>query len=1075
MADLVSYGNPERDVEQALIALKKGSQLIKYSRKGKPKLCPFRVSTDETTLIWLSRGEERHLKLASVCRIIPGQRTAVFRRYLRPEKDYLSFSLLYNNGQRSLDLICKDKAEAEVWFAGLKALSSTSHRRKINGQTDAFSDGGGDFIRNVSPLRTSLDITSTISHTQSTKALFDIYRRQHSFSSTRSDVVSDNANMQLRSSTGDALRISISSAPSSSSQGSGPDDCESLGDVYVWGLVWCDGIDGSENSCSKVDVLLPRPLESNVVLDVHQIACGVRHAALVTRQGEVFTWGEESGGRLGHGNEADVSHPQLVESLVACNVDYMSCGEYHTCAISFSGDLFTWGDGKQSTGLLGHGTDASHWIPKRVSGPLEGLHVMFVACGIWHTALSTSCGKLFTYGEGTFGALGHGNRESIVCPREVESLSGLKTIKVACGLWHTAAIVEVMGQVGTNVVPRKLFTWGDGDKNSLGQGDKEPRLVPTCVPSLIDYNFHQLACGHSITIGLTTTGHVFTMGSTVHGQLGNPQYDGSMPCLVQDRLVGEVVEEIACGAYHVAVLTSRNEIYTWGKGANGRLGLGDAQDRTTPTLIEALKDRHVKSISCGSDFTASICIHKWVSGVDQSVCSGCRQAFGFTRKRHNCYNCGLVHCHACSSKKVLRAALAPTPGKPHRVCDSCYAKLKGSESGYALTSNKKRMVPRRSIDTREKSEYGEIRPSRILFLPRTEPVKYLEFKSTKQGSKMDSPSLVRASQVPSFLLLKDIGFSSSVSAVQTTLKPVATSMPSPPNSRPTSPYSRRPSPTHAVSPMFSESIIDSLKKTNEFLNLEVLKLQAQVKSFQQRCGLKDVEVEKYERKAKKSASLATEVSSKYTATLEVIRSLVVQLKDIVEKQEPDVNYLRAMLIDAESLLIAKEINISESAIPLTSTTPAEDQMEDPGYGVDLPPNTVVCSSRDHSEEKIVDTSCNIPHVLDSKEVLPTDNEPRSPQMSTSIHNNDGREIIEQFEPGVYITVVLLHNGIKAFKRVKFSKRRFAEQQAEDWWRQNKDRVFKKYSNRGMDSSHSPYTQLKTASAAEEDDVVPSHP
>lgn len=29
---------------QALIALKKGSQLLKYGRKGKPKFCPFRLS-----------------------------------------------------------------------------------------------------------------------------------------------------------------------------------------------------------------------------------------------------------------------------------------------------------------------------------------------------------------------------------------------------------------------------------------------------------------------------------------------------------------------------------------------------------------------------------------------------------------------------------------------------------------------------------------------------------------------------------------------------------------------------------------------------------------------------------------------------------------------------------------------------------------------------------------------------------------------------------------------------------------------------------------------------------------------
>lgn len=30
---------------KAIIALKRGTQLVKYSRKGKPKFCPFRIST----------------------------------------------------------------------------------------------------------------------------------------------------------------------------------------------------------------------------------------------------------------------------------------------------------------------------------------------------------------------------------------------------------------------------------------------------------------------------------------------------------------------------------------------------------------------------------------------------------------------------------------------------------------------------------------------------------------------------------------------------------------------------------------------------------------------------------------------------------------------------------------------------------------------------------------------------------------------------------------------------------------------------------------------------------------------
>jgi hypothetical protein len=98
---------------------------------------------------------------------------AVFQRYLRPEKDYVSFSLIYNNGKRSLDLvsdslsdcidnytiivvfdffifhynnlcvvfqICKDKVEADVWISGLKKLISSGQggRSKIDG----WSDGG---------------------------------------------------------------------------------------------------------------------------------------------------------------------------------------------------------------------------------------------------------------------------------------------------------------------------------------------------------------------------------------------------------------------------------------------------------------------------------------------------------------------------------------------------------------------------------------------------------------------------------------------------------------------------------------------------------------------------------------------------------------------------------------------------------------------------------------------------------------------------------------------------------------------------------------------------------------------
>ncbi|KAH9691652.1 Regulator of chromosome condensation (RCC1) family with FYVE zinc finger domain-containing protein [Citrus sinensis] len=1004
MADLVSYGNADRDIEQALIALKKGAQLLKYGRKGKPKFYPFRLSNDETSLIWISSGGERSLKLASVSKIIPGQRTAVFQRYLRPEKDYLSFSLIYNNGKRSLDLICKDKVEAEVWIAGLKALISSGQggRSKIDGWND-----GGLYLEVILPVWgfyltrdiSSPEVSVSLNHPISSPTSFQT-EGSISVNSERSHVASDNTNMQVKGSGSDVFRVSVSSAPSTSSHGSAPDDCDALGDVYIWGEVICDnvvkaGADKNVNYLgTRADVLLPRPLESNVVLDVHHIACGVRHAALVTRQGEVFTWGEESGGRLGHGVGKDIVQPHLLESLTMTSVDFVTCGEFHTCAVTMAGELYTWGDGTHNAGLLGHGTDVSHWIPKRISGPLEGLQVASVTCGPWHTALITSTGQLFTFGDGTFGVLGHGDRKNVSYPREVESLSGLRTIAVACGVWHTAAVVEVIvTQSSASVSSGKLFTWGDGDKNRLGHGDKEPRLKPTCVPALIDYNFHKVACGHSLTVGLTTSGHVFTMGSTVYGQLGNPNADGKLPCLVEDKLAGESVEEIACGAYHVAVLTSRNEVYTWGKGANGRLGHGDVEDRKTPALVEALKDRHVKYIACGSNYSAAICLHKWVSSAEQLQCSACRQAFGFTRKRHNCYNCGLVHCHSCSSRKALRAALAPNPGKPYRVCDCCFAKLnKVSEA-----SNRRNSLPRLSGENKDRLDKSDLKLSKSAMPSNVDLIKQLDCKAAKQGKKADAFSLVRSSQAPSLLQLKDVVLTTAADLRRTTPKPILA--PSGVSSRSVSPFSRRPSPPRSATPVpttsglsFSKSITDSLKKTNELLNQEVLKLRAQVESMRQRCEFQELELQKSTKKAQEAMAVAAEESSKAKAAKDVIKSLTAQ--------------------------------------PV----------------IRLPNGSVGV---------LTNSSC-VSESSEGKESMPLqDSEngtrPRSPALSVSSHQVEA-EWIEQYEPGVYITLVALRDGTRDLKRVRFSRRRFGEHQAETWWSENREKVYERYNVRGLDKS-----------------------
>ncbi|KAJ7521607.1 hypothetical protein O6H91_19G061000 [Diphasiastrum complanatum] len=119
----------ERDnIEQAIAALKNGARLLKYGRKGKPKLCSLILSNDEKALIWYSGKEQKQLRLNAVSRIIVRHHIAKFRQF---PKEYQLLSLIYGNDEHSLDLVCKDKQEAELWFVGLKALAST--KRDIEG------------------------------------------------------------------------------------------------------------------------------------------------------------------------------------------------------------------------------------------------------------------------------------------------------------------------------------------------------------------------------------------------------------------------------------------------------------------------------------------------------------------------------------------------------------------------------------------------------------------------------------------------------------------------------------------------------------------------------------------------------------------------------------------------------------------------------------------------------------------------------------------------------------------------------------------------------------------------------
>ncbi|KAK4741385.1 hypothetical protein SAY87_024973 [Trapa incisa] len=1024
MADIPKNGlTAERDIEQAITAIKKGACLLKYGRRGKPKFCPFHLSNDESSLIWHSGKEERKIKLCQVSRIIPGQRTAIFKRYPRPEKEYQSFSLICRD--RSLDLICKDKEEAEVWLVGLKAVITLGNNRRWKNETVGDRVTVGNPVnhagRNSPPvipfdgddhgIQTHFEIHSQtrlgkvfcdiISHT-ATKSN-NIANLESSSLGLVSAEVADNCNGQKSAS--DTIRVSLSSALSSSSQGSCHEDFDALTDIFIWGEGIGDGILGGNEhrvggSCNrKMDATLPKVLESNVVIDANNIACGYKHAILVNRQGESFSWGEGSGGKLGHGSEFNIFYPKIIDTLSGVGIELVACGEYHSCAVTVSGELYTWGDGDHNFGFLGHGSESSCWIPKRVDGWLEGLQVSYIACGPWHTAVVASSFQLFTFGDGSFGALGHGDRTSSNIPREVEALRGLHATRVACGAWHTVAIVEVTTSSSHEPIARQswrnIYTWGDGEKYQLGHGDREPKLLPHCVIALVGEDICRVACGLSMTVALTSAGKVFTMGSTAYGQLGSPAADGKFPISVEGEIARSIVEEITCGSYHVAALTSKSEVFTWGKGSNGQLGHGDCENKSMPTIVGFLKDKQVKTVVCGSNFTAVICLHKSISNMDHSMCSGCRNQFGFMKKRHNCYNCGLVFCNACSSRKSLKASLAPDTSKEYRVCGDCYHKLKKT-ADFSSTACKSKprncTAPSKSSDTSDKEGSSSKLQGHLSRSLSMEPTSPREGRRSTNGSKTERQQgciFPLSNRNFQFGGLKPLKEPASPSMNTLHLSTTSSKMPS----QPASPLSVKSSP-----PRISRVTNEDSKDSNDSVAHEIKTLRKQVEDLTSKSHHLEIELEKTTRKLKEVTTKASNEAQRRKTAKEVIKSLMAQLKEMVERFPEGQGAIEISTSASNDIPSNKHMISRESCLPRAVSSES---------GPDLKLVNAVASNGSNQQ-------------------------------------TDKREWIVQDEPGVYITLAALPYGGNELRKVRFSRLHFSHGQAEKWWAANEAKLYERH-------------------------------
>jgi hypothetical protein len=283
------------------------------------------------------------------------------------------------------------------------------------------------------------------------------------------------------------------------------------------------GIDDPAVNFSSSPCLVPRLTE----LFPSKIACGWGHTAVVTSNGEVFTWGVGEFGALGSGSTSTSWAPSRALLPEGLHAQQVSCGSRHSAILMKNGNLALAGCGK--AGQLG--TRKREQENFFVVVDLKA--VVQVACGVFHTAVLNSKGQVLTTGGNSFGQLGLGNKKSTSTFEVVKGLEGVFVSKVACG-YHSAAVCEKgevyiwgTGSFGEYLIPHKMyfparvkdvsvggtfavaslqdqsiFVWGNNTNGELGLGDFQARPSPTPIPVLKGKKINAVACGGTFCMAL---------------------------------------------------------------------------------------------------------------------------------------------------------------------------------------------------------------------------------------------------------------------------------------------------------------------------------------------------------------------------------------------------------------------------------------------------------------------------------------------------------------------------------------------------------------------------------------------
>ena len=265
-------------------------------------------------------------------------------------------------------------------------------------------------------------------------------------------------------------------------------------------------------------------------------SAGLVHALGLRANGTLWSWGRNSQGQLGNGNDTTSGVPVPVAGGFTDWVNG-SATAGGSIGVRANGTLWSWGGVTNSPNLFAGGF--VDWVSASAGGD--------VSVGL------RANGTLWTWGAGYFGSLGNNSTTpSLTSP-----------VAVAGGIVNWTQASAGWGFVIGRRTDGTLWSWGknysgEAGNYSAGTGRSSPTIV---VGGIV--NWENISCGASHSIGARANGSLWAWGGNTYGQLGNNSTTvRSSPVSV----VGGFTDWVSASAGNVHSLGVRanGSLWAWG-------------------------------------------------------------------------------------------------------------------------------------------------------------------------------------------------------------------------------------------------------------------------------------------------------------------------------------------------------------------------------------------------------------------------------------------------------------------------------------------------------------------------------